>query len=334
MIIVLLLSFISLSKQLNVNLFNHWTCIGLKEKIDFTKPYVANIGELPLVVWQDKDKLYSTVNICKHMGSKLDNGIITDDGCLECQYHGFKYGANDVFGQVIEHQGKIFWSYEPIHKKPFSIPFLNNSNYETTFLEMNMKCSLTDSIYNTMDLRHPAYVHNKMVGFGSRVPPTNIKYHNYNDRVGLSFTYNSNKIIRQVTQNTRSTKNFHMYVYPTFSWSRVIFDNNKDLIIGVNLLPVSPEKTKWYITACTNYYKGLIDQQFLRAMASTILNQDYEQMKNQYPDNELKSEVLFNHVFSDEEVIIQLKNIMKDYKYPDISICAQLYKDYNKKQLK
>ena len=36
--------------------------------------------------------------------------------------------------------------------------------------------------------------------------------------------------------------------------------------------------------------------------------------------------------------VIEMKNnkfnIMKDYKYPDISICAKLYKDYNKKQLK
>lgn len=328
MLLFLLLSFISLSTQLNVNLFNHWTCIGLKEKIDFTKPYITNIGELPLVIWKNEDKLYSTVNICKHMGSKLDNGIITKDGCLECQYHGFKYTPTDIFGQVIEHQGKLFWSYEPIHKKPFSVPFVDNINYETSFLEMDMHCSLTDSIYNTMDLRHPEFVHNKMVGFGSNVPPTNIKYYTYNDRVGLSFNYNSNKVIRQVTKDTHLTHNFHMFVYPTFSWSRVIFDNNKHLIIGVNLLPISPTKTRWYITASTNHYKGLIDQQFLKVMASTILNQDYVQMKNQHPEDALKKEVLFNHIFEDEEVIIQLKNIMKDYKYPNVNICSELYKDY------
>jgi phenylpropionate dioxygenase-like ring-hydroxylating dioxygenase large terminal subunit len=323
---------IRFSYQLNVNLFNHWNCIGIIDKIDFTKPYVINIGDLPLVVWKDnvKNKLFSTVNICKHMGSKLNNALITDQGCLQCQYHGFEYGEKDCFGTVIEHEGKLFWSYDPILKHPFKIPFYNNNKYYKQFIEIDMECSLPDSIYNTMDLRHPEYVHNKIVGFGSTVPPTNIKYYNYTDRVGLSFDYSSNELIQKITKNTKVTHNFHMFIFPTFSWSRVIFDENKHLIIGINLLPLGPKKTRWYITVCTNHYKTNIEQQFLRGAASTILGQDFIQMKNQHPDDVLKKEILFNHVFEDEEVIIHLKNIMKDYKYIDVNICANLYKHYKK----
>jgi hypothetical protein len=51
-LIILFLS-IKLSYQLNINLFNHWTCIGIIDKIDFTKPYTINIGDLPLVIWKD-----------------------------------------------------------------------------------------------------------------------------------------------------------------------------------------------------------------------------------------------------------------------------------------
>jgi phenylpropionate dioxygenase-like ring-hydroxylating dioxygenase large terminal subunit len=60
----------------------HWQCIGIKKNIDITKPYVCNIGDLPLVVWKNTDNQWlSTINICKHMGSKLDQGKIVN-GCL------------------------------------------------------------------------------------------------------------------------------------------------------------------------------------------------------------------------------------------------------------
>jgi len=54
----------------NINpLFNNWNCLGLVKHIDFNKPYISKIGELPLVTWKDKqDKLHTSLNICKHMG--------------------------------------------------------------------------------------------------------------------------------------------------------------------------------------------------------------------------------------------------------------------------
>ena len=301
--------------------FNHWHCVGIKEKINFAKPYKTNIGDLPLVIWKNpkNNNLISTINICKHMGSKLDNGIITNDGCLKCQYHGLEISEKDSFGQTMEFDGKIFWAYKPHKKEPYHIPFFNDTNYESSYLEIDMKCSLTDSAYNTMDLRHPEYVHNKLFGFGSIIPPQNVKYYKYmdNNSIGLSFDYSSNERMKILNDNIKKTTNFHMFVYPSFSWSRVSFDK-KNLIIGVNLLPISPTTTRWYITIRSNYYKSYYENKFLKFLTQTILNQDYDQMKNQYEDNDLKRLVLFNHIFNNEEPILELKKMFEDYRYPDI----------------
>ncbi len=312
------------------NFFNHWICIGIKDKIDFSKPYKINIGELPLVLWKSADnKIASAINICKHMGSKLDNGIITESGCLKCQYHGLENSYEDRFGEVVEHEGKLFWAYKPLQKKPYSIPFFENPDYEKSFLEITMDASLTDSAFNTMDLRHPEYVHNKVVGFGNIVPPSNIKEYKYpgGDRVGLSFEYCSNPVMRTMNDNVRTTQNFHMFVFPTFSWSKVTF-NNKNLIIGVNLLPLENKKTRWYITICHNYYKSNAGKEFMKFLASLILGQDFVQMKNQHKEDKLKKAMLFEHKFDDEEVMLWLKDMFKDYKYPDEDQCVELYNDY------
>jgi hypothetical protein len=225
----------------------------------------------------------------------------------------------------MEHEGKIFWSYKPSEKTPPKIPFYNNPNYEKSFLQIDMEASLPDSAFNTMDLRHPEYVHKG--GFGSSIPPTNIKQYKYKDRIGLAFDYQSNVIMKTLNDRRRTTKNFHMFVYPTFTWSRVSF-NNKHLIIAVNLLPLENKKTRWYITICHNYNKTPFQKNIMKGLAAFILSQDYFQMKNQYPENKLKAAVLFNHIFKDEDVILWLRSEFNNYKFPDINECLDLYNDY------
>jgi len=326
-IIFIIVNFLPYSVQYSMNFFNHWICIGIKENIDFSKPYKINVGDLPLVVWKDKnsERLTSAINICSHMGSKLDNGVITDKGCLKCQYHGLEMSHYDRFGETMEHEGKIFWSYNPIHKKPFCIPYFNNKDYETSYIEKDMHGSLTDSAFNTMDIRHPEYVHN--IGFGSKNPPLNIKQYKYNDRVGLYFEYQSNKLMQALNDNIGSTQNYHMFVYPTFTWSRVSF-NNKHLIIAANLLPLEKDKTRWYVTIHHNYNKNPMQKQFIKMLANTILSQDYLQMENQHEENKLKKEIIFKRMFKDEEVLLWLNDMFKNYKYPDINVCTELYKNY------
>lgn len=315
------------SFQYMAKFFNHWHCIGIKDTVDLSKPVKFNVGELPLVMWKNKEnELITCLNICKHMGSKLDNGMITNDGCLKCRYHGLEFTKEDRFGETMEHEGKIFWSYQPNQPSPHKIPFFNSPHYEKSFLQIDMEASLPDSAFNTMDLRHPEYVHKG--GFGSSIPPTNIKQYQFKDRIGLSFDYISNPMMKSLNENARTTHNFHMYVYPTFTWSRVSF-RDKHLIIAVNLLPLENKKTRWYVTICHNYYKAPIQKNIMKGLATYILSQDYFQMKNQYPENKLKTAVLFNHIFKDEDVILWLRSQFKDYKFPDVNVCLDLFTEYN-----
>jgi nitrite reductase/ring-hydroxylating ferredoxin subunit len=320
-----IVSLFRLTTQYVPPFFNHWHCIALQNSLDASKPHKVNIGELPLVLWKSNDEWITALNICKHMGSKLDNGLITTSGCLKCRYHGLEFSKEERFGETVEHEGKIFWSYCPDKKTPPKIPFFYNKNYETTFLQVDMEASLQDSAYNTMDLRHPEYVHKG--AFGSIIPPVNIKQYKYKDRIGLAFDYQSNPIMKKLNENTRTTHNFHMYLYPSFTWSRVSF-NDKHLIIAVNLLPLKNKKTRWFVTICHNYYKTPFQQNILKGLAGLILSQDYLQMKNQYPENKLKSAVLFNHIFKDEEVILWLRSQFSEYKFPDIDVCLDLYNDH------
>jgi len=316
------------------NLFNHWNCIGIVNKIDFSKPYTVNVGELPLVIWKvpNINQFAASINICKHMGSKLDNGEITESGCLKCKYHGLENTFDERIGETIEHEGKLFWSYNPLFAKPPLVPFFNNNKFQKSYLEIDMDCSLKDSAFNSMDLRHPEYVHGGFFGFGNNIPPKNIKHYKYSDeKVGLSFDYISKQNIQQLNSNSQFTNNFHMYEYPSFTWSKVTFDRNKHLIIGVNFLPLEEKKTRWYVTVCNNYFTSNIQNEFLKMLAYVILTQDLKQMKNQYKEDLLKEEMLFSYIFKDEEIMLWLKKMFDSYNYPNMLNCVEMYRDYNKK---
>ena len=316
----------------NINpLFNNWNCLGLVENIDFSKPHISKMGELPLVTWKDKhNKLHTSVNVCKHMGSTFDEGSIKE-GCLVCPYHGLEYSEKDVVGMTIEHQGKVFWSYLPNTYRPSSIPFFENKNYKKSFIQIDMDCSLKDSAYNTMDIIHPSFVHSGMFGFGSNKAPQNVLNHNFQDKnkIGLSFDYSSSGILKKINKNTKSTNNYHMFEFPAFTWSRVTFKKTNHLIIGVNFLPISQKKTRWFVTIVQNYMKNnIFEEQFMKSMAIVILKQDQKQMKNQYIENELKKSVMFSHNFQNEEPILKLNGMYKNISYPDVHHCIDLYNDY------
>jgi len=309
------------------SIFRKWHCLGAMEHIDFTKPYKINVGELPLVVWKHPTNgaLSTAINICNHMGSRLDIGTITDKGCLKCPYHGKELSTEEGFGQTMAFQGKLFWSYQPDQPSPPPVPFYENPKYKTSILTFDMDCSMLDSALNMMDIRHPEYVHK--LGFGSSKTPTNIRTHTYptlTDTIGLSFDYQSNVVMRTINDNTKATQNFHLFKYPLFTWSRVSFEH-KQLIIAVNLLPLAPNKTRWYVTVCYDYYTTPLQKKFVEMMAFTILTQDSLQMKNQFPDSPLKQAMLLDYTFPDEEVQIWLRKAFEDYRYPTMDDCAALY---------
>jgi len=271
--------------------------------------------------------------------------------CVKCPYHGLEHGTRGTtqgttfgkvqgttfgkvqgttfgkpqgtFGEIVEQDGKIFWAHTPLHPKPFGIPFYErdridgtNGKYVHDFLQIDMECSLLDSAYNTMDIRHPEYVHDRL-GFGSTQSPLNIKSYYFKDRVGLAFDYMSNDLMKWVNQNGNTTENFHMYIYPSFTWSRVSFQN-KNLIISVNLLPLAPKKTRWFVTISHDYNTDALGQTFLKQLAKLIVGQDYGQLKNQVEESELKKRLLFQHIFPDEEVLKGLRELLRDYEYPDM----------------
>lgn len=44
----------------------------------------------PIAVFRQGDKLYALANVCLHIGSPVDDGVIMA-GCVICPWHGWRY---------------------------------------------------------------------------------------------------------------------------------------------------------------------------------------------------------------------------------------------------
>jgi len=316
------------------HIFKEWHCIDFENNIDKTKPYKYNIGELPMVMWFKNNTPLSTINICSHYGSKLNKGKINNNGCLVCPYHGLEHNESSIFGKTIIFQDKIWWTYNN-NKKPPTIPFYKNTNYQTSYIKVDMNANIIDCILNTMDVNHPKFVHNNILGFGSNIPVNNLKIIKYPNKkkLGITFKYSTNSNLLYLKKELKTSNNFHIYEYPYSSWSRVSLTNNDNLFVNVNLLPITKNKTRWLITLKYNYWTNEIEKNIMEFAAQCILNQDKEQMNNQAKDTILKNLIMYKHKFENEEHMEELKKIINFDIYPDTTQILELYeyhKIYNK----
>ena len=333
-ILATLISSLSSVSSFNSMFFNHWHCIGITKNVDFKSPYKFNVGELPLVLWKDNnDNLLSAINICRHLGSKLDEGPIVN-GSLLCPYHGLKHDKKQSYGRIMEYQDRLWWSYKPVRKTPHSIPFYSKEGYVTQHLQIDMNVGLKDCAYNSMDLHHPEFVHKGLLGFGSSVPPSHVRTIPFADRVGLEFDYHIKPNIRyiskdmKISRREKYTKNFNMFVNPTIAWSKVSVDNGeKNLIIYVSMLPIKSDVTRWFVSIHHNFNNENIFQRYiLKTATKLILNQDYKQFKRMYPDNALKDASTFQFMLKHDAPIEHIKELLKGYIYPDVKYCADFVK--------
>jgi hypothetical protein len=131
----------------------------------------------------------------------------------------------------------------------------------------------------------------------------------------------------------KKSQNFHVYGYPYNTWSRVSLPNNQHLIINVDLLPLAPNKTRWFVTMKFNYWNNvLLEKALMYFAANCILYQDKHQMAKQAEVSELKDLVMFQTVLQNEEHLDKLRNMLSKYEYPDKNKVIDLYQYHKQKQ--
>ena len=314
-----------------VSPFHNWHCIDIMKNIDMNKPYAYNVGDLPLVSWfdnKDNKEPMTTLNICRHMGSKLDKGKV-DDGCLICPFHGIRHSEKDAFGTTMIHEGKLWWSYEPLHKKPPSTPFYDSKKYNSIMFDMVMDANIKDCMYNTFDINHFAFVHNDL--FGNNAPPTNYKYKLHNEgKLSITYKYKTNPTIAKFKKGLDEFHNYQVFDYPYSSISVLSLKKSEKIVVHVNAYPLAIDKTKIVVTLTHNFWTSFFGKMKVKALIQYILTQDKVQLANQAKESMLKHSCTEKVFLKNENHFKDLNKIFKGYRYPDTIEVMKLYQKHVK----
>jgi len=214
-----------------------WHVVGIDKNIDKTKPFAYNIGKLPMVLWyNNNNEPLSTINICKHLGAKLNTGFI-NDGCLHCPNHLSKYNNTDTVGKLISKNGLLWWSFKSYTKEPPAIFQKDNNNIHHSFVDINV--NLVNVVLEFI------YSINKN------------KIRNVNNKFLFSETlYN--------------TEHRFYYKYPYFLKGSI----NRKINYVINFLPLEENKTRIYISISNNIDTKIFINYFLNNKLHNLKNYD------------------------------------------------------------
>ena len=238
----LYLSSISVNSFILPQIFREWTPIAIENKIDKSKPFTFNIGKLPMVLWYDNNNTaLSTINICKHLGAKLDNGII-NNGCLHCPNHYSSYNDTDKIGNIKVSNGLLWWSYKSYSKNPpLNFKNKNNKNYYNTYIDVNA------NIINVI----------------------------------LEFMYsgaNNKQIIKEgktkflFKETLLKAEHRFLYKYPYYLKGNI----NKNIDYAINFLPLEESKTRVFMTIQNNIDAKIYMNYYLINKFNNLKNYDNE----------------------------------------------------------
>ncbi len=237
MITVILLFFLSTIQGFILPQFvREWHPIGIENQIDRSKPFVFNIGKLPMVLWYDKNDPIATLNICKHLGAKLDNAII-NNGCLHCSNHLTGYNQTDALGKVVSKNGMLWWSFKSYTRNPISNFKKEEKKLDIHHIDINV--NLLNVILE--------FVHS-------------------NNKIKARARKNKFLFYEKLF----NAEHRFYYKYPYYLKGSI---NNK-INYTINFLPLEENKTRLFITIANNIDAKVFMNYFLNAKLNNLNNYD------------------------------------------------------------
>jgi nitrite reductase/ring-hydroxylating ferredoxin subunit len=237
MITIILLFFLSTIQGFILPQFvREWHPIGIENQIDRSKPFVFNIGKLPMVLWYDKNDPIATLNICKHLGAKLDNAII-NNGCLHCSNHLTGYNQTDALGKVISKNGMLWWSFKSYTRNPISNFKKEEKKLDIHHIDINV--NLLNVILE--------FVHS-------------------NNKIKARARKNKFLFYEKLF----NAEHRFYYKYPYYLKGSI---NNK-INYTINFLPLEENKTRLFITIANNIDAKVFMNYFLNAKLNNLNNYD------------------------------------------------------------
>ncbi|MEI8255757.1 MAG: aromatic ring-hydroxylating dioxygenase subunit alpha [Deltaproteobacteria bacterium] len=176
-----------------------WTPVEPARALKRRKPLATTLAGEKLVLFRDGEgRPAALIDRCPHRGVALSLGRVTEDGCLECPFHGWQFKPdgscstiplNDIaaakrerFGSIAlptREAGGLIWVFTGLDAKgtePAVPEALLERNWSRWTVAPTWSTHWTRAMENMLDSPHVPFLHRRTIGRGLRrdLKPTSV----------------------------------------------------------------------------------------------------------------------------------------------------------------
>jgi len=270
------------------------------------RPLAVTLMETPLVVLRGAGGVPAVLlDRCAHRNYPLSLGRVTDDGALECGYHGWTYdgggqclrvpglrdGRTRATWRVPSHasveQDGLVWAWgepdaEPT-RPPFVLPVLGGPGAGEVVFRYDLDSTLRGSLENALDVPHTAFLHRGIFRGGDPHPITavrrpiddGVEVQYFGEPVGLG-------PIRLPEDSGRTFDHWDRFFLPSIAQIEYAVDGWFRIVNTIVHLPMSRFRTRaWFVVRFESRLPAPLVRAAVRLQGKRILRQDADALARQ-----------------------------------------------------
>jgi phenylpropionate dioxygenase-like ring-hydroxylating dioxygenase large terminal subunit len=272
------------------------------------RPLAVTLMDTPLVVFRGAGGEPAVLlDRCAHRNYPLSLGRATDDGVLECGYHGWTYDcggrcvrvpglaegsaqparSRQVASHAAVEQDGMVWAWgEPDAEpagRPFALPAIEGPGAGEVILRRDLECTLHASLENALDVPHTAFLHRGIFRGGDPRPITAVR-RPVDD--GVEVQYLGEPVgmgpIRWREEAGRTFDHWDRFFLPSIAQIEYAVDGWFRLVNTILHLPMSPFRTRaWFVVRFQSRLPAAVVRPVVLQRGKQILRQDARALARQ-----------------------------------------------------
>ncbi len=272
------------------------------------RPLAVTLMDTPLAVFRAPGGAPAVLlDRCAHRNYPLTLGRVTDDGGLECGYHGWTYdgrgqcirvpGLPEGRGQAADarrvsthaavEQDGIVWAWgeadaEP-DRRPFALPALEGRGAGEVILRCDLECTLHASLENALDVPHTAFLHRGIFRGGKPRPITAVR-RPVADGVEVQYLGEPAGMgpIRLREDTGRTFDHWDRFFLPSIAQIEYAVEGWFRIVNTIVHLPMSPFRTRaWFVVRFQSRLPAAVVRPVVWQRGRQILRQDARALAHQ-----------------------------------------------------
>lgn len=271
------------------------------------KPLAVTLMDVPLVVFRDAAGVPAVVlDRCGHRNYPLSLGRVTDDGLLQCGYHGWSYdgggqclrvpGLRQVRTQSTWHvpahacveQDGFVWAWgepdaEPL-RPPYALPVVGGRGAGETVFRCDVESTLRASLENALDVPHTAFLHRGL--FRGNAPRNTITAIRRPIEGGVEVQYLGEPVgmgpVRLPESSGRTFDHWDRFLLPSIAQIEYAVEGWFRIVNTLVQLPLSPFRTRaWFVVRFSSPLPAPLVRAVVKQQGRRILRQDADALARQ-----------------------------------------------------